>query len=156
MAEAFEQVLKDFEILKKMWNIILMDRNRTAYYVQILSITCNNVSNNNTMVEALGDWNNLPPFEGQASCTCCFTHRVNLIAKSLLRQFDSLKSKSNNNNSPNDDLEHMLNNVRLANLSGKRKLCLCLQELLYMQGELPPTLKGSDRICSICGYNREK
>ncbi|KAK0467345.1 uncharacterized protein EV420DRAFT_1228573, partial [Desarmillaria tabescens] len=69
----------------------LNSRNRTEYHVQILSITCNNASNNNTMVEALGDSDALPSFNGQASCTHCFAHIVNLVAKSLLQQFDPPK-----------------------------------------------------------------
>ncbi len=45
---------------------------------------------------------------------------------------------------------------KACKLSGKRKLCLHLQDLLYTQGGLPPALKGSDRICSFCGYDRKK
>ncbi len=45
---------------------------------------------------------------------------------------------------------------KASKLSGKRKLCLYLQDLLYMQGGLPPALKGSDRIRSVGGYNRKK
>ncbi len=45
---------------------------------------------------------------------------------------------------------------KASKLSGKRKSYLCLQDLLYMQGGLPPALKGSNRICSICEYDREK
>ncbi len=40
------------------------------------------------------------------------------------------------------------NQCKASKLSGKRKSCLRLQDLLYMQGGLPPALKGSDRICS--------
>jgi hypothetical protein len=35
----------------------------------------------------------LPNFPGDANCTRCFAHIVNLIAKSLLRQFDLPKKK---------------------------------------------------------------
>ncbi|PBK81824.1 hypothetical protein ARMGADRAFT_862864, partial [Armillaria gallica] len=55
---------------------------------QVLCITCDNVSNNNTMIEALGDSDNVPSFTRQDSCTWCFTHIVNLVTKSLLKQFD--------------------------------------------------------------------
>ncbi|PBK65454.1 hypothetical protein ARMSODRAFT_866429, partial [Armillaria solidipes] len=70
---------------------------------QVLSITCDNASNNNTMVEALGDSDTLPFFDGQASRTGCFAHIVNLVAKSLLRQFDPPKRKANNDDGPDDD-----------------------------------------------------
>lgn len=52
----------------------------------MLSITCDNASNNNVMVDKLEDL--LPNFGGTASHTRCFLHTVNLIAKSLLREFD--------------------------------------------------------------------
>ncbi len=45
---------------------------------------------------------------------------------------------------------------KASKLSGKRKSRLHLQDLLYTQGGLPPALKGSDRIRSICGYDRKK
>ncbi|PBK68153.1 hypothetical protein ARMSODRAFT_841952, partial [Armillaria solidipes] len=55
---------------------------------QVLSITCDNASNNDTMIEALGDSADVPSFSGQVSRTRCFAHIVNLMAKSLLKQFD--------------------------------------------------------------------
>ncbi len=63
------------------------------------------------MVKALGDLDTLPFFDGQASHTYCFAHIVNLVAKSLLRQFDPPKCKANNNDSPDDDLEHALHEL---------------------------------------------
>ncbi len=45
---------------------------------------------------------------------------------------------------------------KASKLSGKRKSRLRLQDLLYTQGGLPPALKGSDRIRSVCGYDRKK
>ncbi|KAG2088738.1 uncharacterized protein F5147DRAFT_531761, partial [Suillus discolor] len=53
---------------------------------QILSVTCDNTLNNNIMVGGLEDL--LPGFGGAASHTWCFLHTVNLIAKSLLCEFD--------------------------------------------------------------------
>ncbi|PBK83684.1 hypothetical protein ARMGADRAFT_875608, partial [Armillaria gallica] len=55
---------------------------------QILSITCNNASNNDTMVMTLSDSESLPSFSGQENCTRCFAHVLNLVTKSLLKQFD--------------------------------------------------------------------
>lgn len=54
---------------------------------QIISATCDNASNNNTMVEALKD--HLVVFPGESNRTRCFDHIVNLIAKSIIRQFDT-------------------------------------------------------------------
>ncbi|PBK85234.1 hypothetical protein ARMGADRAFT_876057, partial [Armillaria gallica] len=70
---------------------------------QVLSITCDNASNNDTMIEALGDSDNVPLFSGQASRTRCVAHIVNLMAKSLLKQFDPPRHKSNDNRGPDDD-----------------------------------------------------
>ena len=58
---------------------------------QILSITCNNASNNDTMINELT--NLLDDFPGPANQTRCFTHILNLVVKSVLRQFDLPKSK---------------------------------------------------------------
>lgn len=58
----------------------------THLTAQILSVTCDNASNNDTMTDALADL--LPAFQGQYARTRCFLHILNLVAKSILRQFD--------------------------------------------------------------------
>ena len=58
---------------------------------QILSITCDNASNNDTMIAELA--NLLDDFPGPANQTRCFTHILNLVVKSVIRQFDLPKSK---------------------------------------------------------------
>ena len=45
------------------------------------------------MVETLKDL--LEIFPGDSNCTCCFDHIVNLIAKSVIQQFDIPKAKGN-------------------------------------------------------------
>ena len=52
---------------------------------QILCVTCDNASNNNKIMEALGDL--LLGFI-TSNYAQCFTHILNLIAKLLLKQFD--------------------------------------------------------------------
>ena len=52
-------------------------------------MTCDNASNNDAMIEELQEI--VPEFAGSASHTRCFLHIVNLIAKSLIRQFDAGK-----------------------------------------------------------------
>ena len=54
--------------------------------MQVLSVTCDNASNNDTMVACMVQL--LPTFAGKASRTQCFLHIVNLVAKTLMRQFD--------------------------------------------------------------------
>ena len=59
---------------------------------QILSVTCDNASNNDAMIEELADL--LDDFPGPANQTRCFTHVLNLVVKSIIRQFDSPDSKN--------------------------------------------------------------
>jgi hypothetical protein len=53
---------------------------------QIISITCDNTSNNDIMIDTLSDL--LAVFPGASNQTRCFDHCVNLITKSIIRQFD--------------------------------------------------------------------
>ncbi|SJL03663.1 uncharacterized protein ARMOST_16509 [Armillaria ostoyae] len=71
LAEAFVEILEDFKLSDK-----------------ILSITCDNASNNDTMIEAIAEA--IDDFPGEANRTRCFAHITNLVAKSLLKQFDEL------------------------------------------------------------------
>ncbi|KAG2744250.1 hypothetical protein P692DRAFT_201667543, partial [Suillus brevipes Sb2] len=53
---------------------------------QMLCVTCNNTASNTMMVENLAEA--LPSFPGRAIHTRCFLHTINLVAKSLLKEFD--------------------------------------------------------------------
>lgn len=53
--------------------------------LQILSITCDNASNNNTMMEELDALN---PYFNKCNRTRCFLHILNLVAKSILKAFE--------------------------------------------------------------------
>ncbi|KAF8964442.1 hypothetical protein BDZ97DRAFT_1624243, partial [Flammula alnicola] len=53
---------------------------------QILSVTCDNASANNAMIDHLATL--LAEFPGSANQTRCFTHILNLVAKCIMRQFD--------------------------------------------------------------------
>jgi len=67
---------------------------------KILSVTCDNASNNDTMVTELDD---LVVGFLTTHCTQCFAHVLNLIAKSLLKQFDVKPNKSNPGKLSDDD-----------------------------------------------------
>jgi hypothetical protein len=58
---------------------------------QILGVTCDNASNNDKMIEHLATL--IDAFPGAANQTRCFTHILNLVAKSVLRQFEAPKGK---------------------------------------------------------------
>ena len=61
---------------------------------QILSVTCDNASPNDVMIDALADL--VVAFPGAANRTRCFTHILNLVVKAMLRQFDVPKSHAAN------------------------------------------------------------
>ena len=61
---------------------------------KILSITCDNASNNDTMINVLKEL--VEDFPGPANQTRCFAHILNLVVKSILRQFDLPNPKSGN------------------------------------------------------------
>lgn len=73
-------------------------------WAQILGITCNNASNNDTMIDSLA--HHIDTFPGQRNCVCCFAHVVNLMAKCLLKQFDS-RVESNGDPDDNDTTSHI-------------------------------------------------
>ncbi|OCH87574.1 hypothetical protein OBBRIDRAFT_693613, partial [Obba rivulosa] len=52
----------------------------------LLSVTANNATANSIMINKLS--NHTSTFPGQANCTCCFDHILNLVVKSLLCLFD--------------------------------------------------------------------
>jgi hypothetical protein len=54
--------------------------------VTVLSITCDNTSYNDTMIDKLAEL--LENFLGPSNHTRCFLHIINLVAKTLLKQFD--------------------------------------------------------------------
>jgi hypothetical protein len=62
---------------------------------KILSITCDNASNNDTMITELADL--IDDFPGVGNQTRCFTHVLNLVVKSIIRQFDWADSKGGKN-----------------------------------------------------------
>jgi hypothetical protein len=68
-----------------------------------LGITADNASPNDIMIDELVDL--LPNFSGQANHCRCFLHIVNLIAKTLLKQFDVPKKDAE---SALDDAEREL------------------------------------------------
>ena len=50
--------------------------------MKLLSVTCDNASNNNTMIEELT--NLLDDFPGPANQMQCFLHILNLMVKSII------------------------------------------------------------------------
>ncbi|RPD52241.1 hypothetical protein L226DRAFT_432193, partial [Lentinus tigrinus ALCF2SS1-7] len=53
---------------------------------QILSVTADNASNNDTLTAELA--RALPEFQGDFGRTRCFLHILNIVVKAILKQFD--------------------------------------------------------------------
>ncbi|KAG1824842.1 uncharacterized protein BJ212DRAFT_1260535, partial [Suillus subaureus] len=83
---------------------------------QILSVTYDNTSNNDVMVDGLKDL--LPDFGRAASHTQCFFHTVNLIAKSLLGEFNITK-KAKAGRETDNDVASDTSDMELADLSNE-------------------------------------
>ena len=61
------------------------------FFFQILGVTADNASNNDKMVEHLATL--IETFPGAPNQTRCFAHILNLVAKSVLHQFEGPKEK---------------------------------------------------------------
>lgn len=90
LAEAFVNILDEFGIEDKVSMHFHSNTCKTHLACQILSITSDNASNNDVMVKHIAEL--VPNFPGPANQTRCFTHILNLVAKSILRQFDTVKA----------------------------------------------------------------
>jgi hypothetical protein len=68
--------------------------NRLLMYIgwQILSISCDNASNNDAMISKLADL--VEKFPGEANQIRCFLHILNLVMKSVICQFDLPKAQA--------------------------------------------------------------
>jgi hypothetical protein len=60
---------------------------------KILSVTCDNASVNNAMIDRLAILND--DFPGSPNHMRCFAHIINLVVKSILKQFDVPKKQIN-------------------------------------------------------------
>lgn len=79
--------------------------------VQILNITLDNTSNNDTMIAelelSLEDFSDI-------NRTCCFMHIINIVAKSFLKQFDAEKKCGAGNANVDDiDLDELVKEVEI-------------------------------------------
>jgi hypothetical protein len=61
----------------------------TFFFLQTLGVTADNASNNDKMIEHLAVL--LETFPGAPNQTRCFAHILNLVAKTVLRQFEAPK-----------------------------------------------------------------
>ncbi|EPS96242.1 hypothetical protein FOMPIDRAFT_1082489, partial [Fomitopsis schrenkii] len=57
----------------------------------MLSVTADNATANDVMIDELEDL--VESFRGQVARVRCFDHTINLIVKTILRQFDTERNK---------------------------------------------------------------
>ena len=82
---------------------------------QMLSVTCDNASCNKKMVEELAK--RVMEFPRQANRTRCFAHIMNLVAKSLLKQFDLPEHKAGSAVSAAQDLQEFAEELEMDGTS---------------------------------------
>lgn len=90
LARDMHEMLETYGIVEKVsfqWSIM---RDTNLPMSQMLAITVDNASNNNSMVAALATA--IPTFPGSPNHVRCFAHIINLVAKTLIRQFDTTKN----------------------------------------------------------------
>ncbi|GBE86486.1 putative AC9 transposase [Sparassis crispa] len=86
--------------------------------VKLRGVTADNASSNNTMIDELSEL--LEEFQGQADRSRCFDHMVNLVAKSLLHQFDVPKGKADEAlDKAERALRELIINLDIDNLEGE-------------------------------------
>lgn len=90
LARAFKDMLDGFAITEKVsFGRIYMFTHHLPVPRQLLAITADNATNNDTMVDALAD--SIESFPGELNRGRCFDHIINLCAKSVLRAFEATK-----------------------------------------------------------------
>jgi hypothetical protein len=72
-----------------MVEVIFKNKYMTFSFLQILGVTADNASNNDKMIEHLAVL--IETFPGATNQTRCFAHILNLVAKTVLRQFEAPK-----------------------------------------------------------------
>jgi hypothetical protein len=92
LAIAFAKILKDFGISNKVsTNSYLEKQINYLLATQILSVSCDNATNNDSMIVELAKL--VAEFPGPANQTRCFLHVLNLVVKSIIKQFDLPKTQ---------------------------------------------------------------
>jgi hypothetical protein len=91
LAIAFAEILETFGIKDKVRHQSFKPQKKSSPKNQILSVTADNASNNDTMIENLAEI--LDEFPGASNQTRCFAHTISICAKAILKQFDVPKAK---------------------------------------------------------------
>lgn len=82
LAAAFAHILEEFGISEKVSTHAQILDKKLTYYFQLLGITCNNVSSNDTMIDEIP--NIIEIFPGDENQVQCFNHVNALVTKSTI------------------------------------------------------------------------
>ena len=111
LAEAFAAIVEEFRISDKVVSSTGIRQISYSLGEKVLGITCDNASNNDAMVAELED---LVPGFSRVNHTRCFLHVNNLVARTLVRQFDIPKATATANGNlddENDDPDEEIRNL---------------------------------------------
>jgi hypothetical protein len=103
LAEEFVRILEEFGMANKVSrSFITVVRRLTGWLLKLLGIGADNVTTNDVMVNKLAE--TVPDFTGEANRVRCFAHVLNLIAKTVIKQFDIPRKDSCECNEDDDVL----------------------------------------------------
>jgi hypothetical protein len=107
LAAAFAHIINEFGISDKVSiQKMLLEYETYTRFPKVLSITCDNALCNDMIITELA--NLLANFPGQANQTRCFLHIINLVAKSIIWQFDVIKGKADKALNEAEEVLHAL------------------------------------------------
>ena len=118
----FAKILEEFGIADKV-SVAMIPDEEMLTREQILSITCDNASCNNVMIAELAKI--LPNFSEDGHMRC-FLHIVNLVAKSIIRQFDVQKKRDDEHlDEAEQELRNLAGDVDLENEQAEEVMGRC-------------------------------
>jgi hypothetical protein len=115
LTEEFGKILTEFGIEYKVsahprWHL----RRLTLSNLKLLAITGDNTKNNDAMFDELVDI--VPDFPGRANQMRCFAHVVNLVAKTIIKQFDIPKKKPGKRDEDEDLLGQLADGIEVEEI----------------------------------------
>jgi hypothetical protein len=115
LVEEFAQVLDEFRIASKVCgNMHNISKSSHECRSKILSITADNTKTNDTMIDELEQL--LSDFPGRVNQMRCFAHIINLIAKTIVKQFDIPKKKPGERSDDEERLESLAEDINVEEI----------------------------------------
>jgi len=123
LTKVFRDILEDFGVSEKVKHHKSCCSGIISYlYPQILAITCDNTSNNSTMIIELSTL--VPSFPGESNQIRCFNHVLSLVAKTAIRVFDVPDAdKDSVLDSATAELQELAKNIEIEDLETQAAGC---------------------------------